>query len=91
MINLGEKSSSDEVYPSSDKNDKETINYPSITLPLKILSDAESDFLDEVTVVLKGKITRVEKSKWSQDFTLECHMGEVKTTSDDEDEKSLMG
>lgn len=66
-----------EMYPSMEVDKKKNRKvYPTINLPISLLpKDADLD--DEITIKLKGKITRIEKSKWSKDFTIEVKEGEV--------------
>ena len=66
-----------EMYPSMTKEKSKTKKYyPKITLPISLLPD-KADLNTDVTVKLKGKITRIEKSEYSKDFTLEIKEGEV--------------
>lgn len=61
--------------------------YPSVNLPLKVMDKSDLELGAEVTLTLKGKITRLEKSKWSQDVTIEVHSGEGKSGGDDSAEE----
>lgn len=89
MQDLGEKSKST-MYPSSVEKDK--VHYPGVTLPLKLLNGKNVDLGDEITLTLKGKITRVEKSEWSNDFSVELRSGEiVEKPEKNETEKTLLG
>lgn len=77
MKNLGTK---DEMYPTVVENKEEPeIRYPSVTLPLSLLEDNNVELGDKVTLTLKGKVERIEKSKYSKDFSVELKEGEIVT------------
>ena len=88
MKNLGKKQES--MYPTAVESGKNKVLYPAITLPLDLISDAGVDFNDEITLTIKGKITRVEKSKWAKDFSIEAREGEV-ISDKPKKQKTLVG
>ena len=59
------------------KDEKNKKIYPSVSLPLSVLGDKNIDLDEEVTITLKGKVTRVEKSKWAKDFSFEAKEGKL--------------
>lgn len=67
-----------DMYPTmAESKDKvEEINYPTVTLPNKLLGK-DDDIGSEVVVKVKGKITRIEKSKHYNEFTIEATEGEI--------------
>ncbi len=82
MADLAFKESNyDTMYPSSvdGKQKKPPKRYPSVTLPISMLDGKAIDLDDDIEVRLKGKISRVEKSKYSEDFTIELKTGNVET------------
>lgn len=74
----------DDMYPSMGKKEK---RYPNVTLPLHLLGDKDVNLNDEVTVTLKGKVTRVEKSEYDEDFCVRATLGEIK----EEEKKTIAG
>ena len=67
-----------EMYPSmvDAGNTKKKKHYPKIELPIDLLPD-NADLDTEITVKIKGKITRIEKSEYSKDFTVKAIEAEV--------------
>jgi len=93
MINLGEKKKTTEFYdatPSTDEK-KETIKYPTVTLPIKILDKVDVELGDEFTIILKGKVERIEKSKFYNEVSFSVTEGKVEGGEKKEKkEKSLL-
>jgi hypothetical protein len=85
MKNLGIKNKTTDMYPSMVGEDKENVRYPYVRLPLSLMN-GDVDLEQEITLVFKGKITRVEKSEYAEEFEVELLEGEVK-----ESEKTLLG
>lgn len=75
MQNLGRTEA--ELYPSmtEDKSSKK-IHYPGINLPISMLPE-NADLGGEISVTLKGKITRIEKSEYANEFSIDAMEGEV--------------
>lgn len=88
MKDLG-KSAEADIYPSvpDGKGDKQEKYYPSITLPLDLIDKNELELGQEVTLTLKGKVTRTEQSKYCREFSVELRQGEcIQSDSDDSSE-----
>lgn len=64
-----------EMYPTAVDAKKK--HYPSVTLPYKLI-DKDCEVGEEVTLVLKGKINRIERSDYAENFSVELTDGEVK-------------
>ena len=75
MKNLGKKEV--DMYPTMESSeDKKKIHYPSMSLPINMLPE-DAELGTEVSVKLKGKITRIEKSEYNSDFQFDAIEGEV--------------
>ena len=77
MIDLGKVEKNDVLYPSMAEKGKSKKYYPTVTLPLKLLGKKEVDLNDEITITLKGKVTRVEKSEHYNEFSLKATEGDL--------------
>jgi len=73
------QSDSDVMYPTSvGKGKKQPKRYPHLTLPISVLDKKSVDIGDEVTMVIKGKVSRLEKSKYAEEFSIDLSSGELK-------------
>ncbi len=94
MKSLGIKMKSEgDLYPSMTGSPENKVRYPSVSLPLSLL-DKDMDLGEEVTLTLKGKITRVEKSKWAEEFSVDLTEGEAQeneSKAEVKKEKTLIG
>jgi hypothetical protein len=76
MKNLGKKN---KMYPSAITEEKDKVSYPRVCLPLSMLASSELELGQEVELRFKGKVNRVEKSEYSEDFNVELLEGEIVT------------
>jgi len=74
MKNLGKKN---KMYPSTVESEVDKVRYPSVCLPLSMLDSSDLELGQEVELRFKGKVERVEKSDYSEDFSVELTEGEV--------------
>ena len=81
-MNLGEKNRDAMLYPktaASEETDK--VSYPEVRLPLKLISELNLKVGDDIEIVIKGKLTGMEDTKWSKTMSMEAREGEVKSSS----------
>ena len=68
-----------EMYPTMEsvdpKKSKKKV-YPSVNLPIFLLP-AGTDIGSEITVTIKGKINRIEKSEYSNEFGFKALEAEI--------------
>lgn len=89
-MNLGEKIKNSDMYPSMPGSEGNKMRYPSVTLPYKLLGK-DCELGEEVTMILKGKISRIEKSKYAEDFSVDLTDGELKESGDVKKEEKKEG
>lgn len=73
MIDMGTKQS--KMFPSAVESKGDSISYPEIRMPLKMIEGLNCKVDDEVDIHIKGRISGMEDTKWSKNVTIECKQG----------------
>jgi len=82
MKDLGTKSK--ELYDSpSTAENKNKVVYPEIDFPLSFVKGMELEVGDNVDIHIKGRVSGLQDTKWSQRATFEAKQGEVKKLGKD--------
>lgn len=91
MENLGTKNTN--MYPSMESNEKDKVNYRTITLPMAILGGKEVEIGDEVTFTIKGEVKMKMEMEGMADLSIELCEGKLvsKKAETESDDKTLLG
>ena len=78
MKDLGKKQK--ELYgsPSEEKN---KIVYPDIDMPLSVIEGMNLKVDDDVSIHIKGRVSGMQDTKWTQRVTFEARQADIKKSS----------
>ena len=78
MKDLGQKQKDLYDGPASPESQKNKVVYPEIDFPLSFIEGMKLEVDDDVDIHIKGRVSGMQDTKWTQRVSFEAKEGEVK-------------